>query len=545
MRSTAHSLYGVACHVRLSFVEVQVAEDQNTKSCQSSDKEVSPAGSAELNAGRSADSKKQSGEEGENEPPKPQSQLDREHIQQGAQPWPRSAGPEDNKLHPEHKPQQDNKSQQDDKPRQDDKLQPASSARAPDPRQNASKQHSLAGWIIFCLLVIGTAIMASLALARASYHPRTDDAEVFANFIGMAPQVEGPITELSIHDNDYVKAGQLLFVVDERPYRYALERALSQQASLEGQIEDRERSIRSQISGVRAANATVLSSASNRDAMAADISQAQADVSNAKAAVRRDEADRQYAADNLHRLEPLLAQQYVTVDQVDQARTLLEVRSRTVQQAESQVALAEARMNSNSAHFDQSDADVEQRRAQREQAVNGVQTLAPLVNQREERAAEVRSARYNLNNCKIYAPFDGYVTNLTTSLGAYVHPGTQVFTMIDTRTWWTIANFRETQLTHVILGSPADVFLLSRETQPLHGTVESIGYGVAPDPSVAGAITPGLPAVQRTLSWVHLAARYPVRIRIDSPPAYLRIGQSAVAVVYGRYSPIPSEATRH
>ena len=314
---------------------------------------------------------------------------------------------------------------------------------------STSKRHSLSGWIIFCLLMLGTGFTASLALARATYHPRTDDVEILADFIGMAPQVEGPITELPIHDNEFVKAGQLLFVVDERPYRFALERALSQQASLEGQIEDRQRSIRSQVSGVRAANATILSSASNRDAMAADITQAQADVSDAKAAVLRAEADRQYAADNLHRLEPLLAQQYVTVDQVDQARTSLEVRTRTVQQAESQVALAVARVSSNLAHYEQSSADVEQRRAQRDQAAAAVQTLAPLANQREERAAEMRNAKYNLGNCKVYAPFDGYVTNLTISLGQYVRPGVQVFTMIDSRKWWALANFRETQLKHI------------------------------------------------------------------------------------------------
>ncbi len=414
---------------------------------------------------------------------------------------------------------------------EDEKLEPASELNN-FTKLSISKRQSLSGWIIFCLLILGTGFTASLALSRATYHPRTDDVEVLADFIGMAPQVEGPITELPIHDNEYVKAGQLLFVVDERPYRFALERALSQQASLEGQIEDRQRSIRSQVSGVRAANATVLSSASNRDAMAADITQAQADVNDAKAAVLRAEADRQYAADNLRRLEPLLAQQYVTVDQVDQARTSLEVRSRTVQQAESQVALAEARVNSNLAHYEQSSADVEQRRAQRDQAAAGVQTLAPLANQREERAAEVRTAAYNLGNCKVYAPFDGYVTNLTISLGQYVRPGVQVFTMIDARKWWALANFRETQLKHITLGSRADVFLLARETQPLHGTVESIGYGVAPDPSVAGTIAPGLPAIQRTLNWVHLAARYPVRIRINAPPPYLRIGQSAVAVVH-------------
>ena len=395
------------------------------------------------------------------------------------------------------------------------------------------RKPSVLGWLVLASVILLAIVVSSVAILRAVTHPRTDDAEVFANFIGMAPQVDGPILQLPIQDNQYVHAGDLLFVIDERPYKYALERALSDQAALEGQIEDRRRYINSQISGVHVAAANVLSSASNRDAMQSDIAEAQANVNDAQAAVRRAQADLRYAADNLARLEPLLAQQFVTVDQVDQARTLVETRSRAVQQAEAQVALAVARVQSNQSHYEQSSADVEQRRAQREQAANGVQTLEPLTNQREERAAAVRLAQYNLNNCRVYAPFDGYVTNLTTSLGAYVHTGTQVFTMIDARRWWVIANFRETQLRHVAPGSSADVFLMSHENLPFRGVVESIGYGVTPDPSVAGTLTPGLPAVDRTLSWVHLAARYPVRIRILSPPAsLLRVGETAVAVVH-------------
>src|SRR5262249_28219747 len=133
----------------------------------------------------------------------------------------------------------------------------------------------------------------------------------------------------------------------------------------------------------------------------------------------------------------------------------------------------------------------------------------------------------------VYAPFDGYITNLTISVGEYVHTGSQVFTMIDARVWWVVANFRETQLKHVALGSQADIFLMSDENLPLRGVVESIGHGVTPDPGVAGFIAPGLPAIERSLNWVHLAARYPVRIRIESPPpSLLRIGQTAVAVVH-------------
>ena len=119
-------------------------------------------------------------------------------------------------------------------------------------------------------------IVVLIAVGRAVENPRTDDAEVFANFIGMAPQVDGPIMQLPIRDNQYVKAGDLLFVVDERPYRYALERAPSQQAALEGQIEDRRRSINSQISGVHVAQANIASSASNRDALSTTIAEAEA-----------------------------------------------------------------------------------------------------------------------------------------------------------------------------------------------------------------------------------------------------------------------------
>jgi membrane fusion protein, multidrug efflux system len=422
-----------------------------------------------------------------------------------------------------------------------------SATQTSQPPEHVQDQHDesfrrpkpLIAWLLLGCVVVLASIIVLIAVRRAVVNPRTDDAEVFANFIGMAPQVDGPIMQLPIRDNQYVKAGELLFVVDERPYRYALERAVSEQAALEGQIEDRRRSINAQISSVHVAQANIASSTSNRDAFSATISEAEANVADARAALRRAEADRKYSDDNLHRLEPLLGQQFVTVDQVDQARTLLETRTRAVQQAEAQVALSEAHVNTTRSQYKRSGADVEQSEAQREQAANGVETLAPLTNQREERAAAIRTARYNLDNCRVYAPFDGYITNLTTSVGEYVHTGTQVFTMIDARVWWVVANFRETQLKHVALGSPADLFLMSHETLPLRGVVESIGHGVTPDPSVAGVISPGLPNIERSLSWVHLAARYPVRIRIESPPSsLLRIGETAVAVVHPAHASV-------
>lgn len=157
------------------------------------------------------------------------------------------------------------------------------------------------------------------------------------------------------------------------------------------------------------------------------------------------------------------------------------------------------------------------------------------MSQRGERDADVRNARYNLNNCRVYAPFDAVVTNLTISVGEYAHVGQQVFTLIDARTWWALANFREGQLRHIRPGMHADVYLMSRAGERFRGVVDSIGFGVTPDPDVIGQLGPGLPDVQRTLNWVHLAARYPVRIRVENPPPdLLRIGETAVVTIRGK-----------
>jgi multidrug efflux system membrane fusion protein len=156
------------------------------------------------------------------------------------------------------------------------------------------------------------------------------------------------------------------------------------------------------------------------------------------------------------------------------------------------------------------------------------------VAQRQGRVAAIDNAQYNYNQCRVYAPFDARVTSLNISQGAYAHVGQEIFTLIDTRVWWVLANFRETQLKYVQPGMTADVYVMSDSRLRFTGIVESSGYGVIPDPSILGRITSGLPDVQRTLSWVHLASRYPVRIRIQSPPSdAIRLGESAVVVIRG------------
>jgi multidrug efflux system membrane fusion protein len=390
------------------------------------------------------------------------------------------------------------------------------------------------GRIVSISIIAGAFLTGLLVVSETSRYPRTDDAEVFANFIGIAPQVEGPITQLAVQDNAPVKQGGLLFEIDPRPYEYALQKARSDLNTLEGQITDQRRTIASQVSAVGAARANTDSAAANVDRAAAAVNEAKANVANAQAALSSAEAELLYQTNNFHRIEPLLAKQFVTVDQVDQARTAVTAREQAVHQQRSQLALAQAQVQSAQAQYEQATAAMEQSHSQLDQSQHSVLTIDPLTAQREGRASAVRTAEYNLNNCKVYAPFDGRVNNLTISQGAYAHTGQQVFTLIDTRIWWVVANFRETQLKHIQPGMHADVYVLSRPSVKYDGVVDSVGFGVQPDSTLVGSLTPGLPDVQRSLNWVHLATRFPVRVRITAPESEpFRLSESAVVVIRG------------
>jgi multidrug efflux system membrane fusion protein len=369
---------------------------------------------------------------------------------------------------------------------------------------NTQNRTVIGRWISLAV-VASAVVMGFVVLYRTNNYPRTDDAEIFANFIGIAPQVDGPLVRLNVKDNQLVKTGDLLYEIDERPYRYALENALSEQAALEGQIADEQRRIAALVSAVSVAQENIHS--------------AEAEVTDADRGVGRARAEWTYANNNLHRLEPLLAKQFVTVDQVDKARSSETAMAEALRQAESQQTLSQAKLKSTL--------------AQHEQARHAVTTLEPLINQRGAKAA-VKNAQYQLNNCRVYAPFDGIVTNLTISEGAYAHVGQEMFTLIDARTWWAIGNFREGLLGRIAPGMKADVYVMSRPDVRFSAIVDSVGFGVTPDPDRIGHLSPGLPDVQRTLNWVHLASRYPVRVRVENPTGDLfRLGESAVVTIRG------------
>src|SRR6201995_1677687 len=108
-------------------------------------------------------------------------------------------------------------------------------------------------------IILCTAITGLLVIRQITADPRTDDAEVFANYIGIAPLVNGPITRLYISDNQFVKEGDPLFDIDDRPYSYALAHARSDLNARRGELGDERRIIAGKVGGVDVAKPGALS----------------------------------------------------------------------------------------------------------------------------------------------------------------------------------------------------------------------------------------------------------------------------------------------
>jgi membrane fusion protein, multidrug efflux system len=320
----------------------------------------------------------------------------------------------------------------------------------------------------------GILILAALVLAwfiyKAYYaNPRTDDAYVHANTASVAAHVSGQIIRLPINDNQRVKKGDILFVVDPRPYKLALNAARTKLNLTEIEVKTQQDTINS---------------------AAAQLTERRVDAANAK----------QY----LDRIVPLREHDFVTDNDVVEARNKL-----TAAQAGVEAAASELR-----------------------KAKDALGILGD-VNQRVRAAEEeIEDAQLNYDYCSVRTPFDGFVTNLNISEGQYANAGQPVLTLVDDRNWYVLAYFREDLLNRIRPGMRADVSLLSYPGQRFQGKVQGIGWGLFQQ---NGASVGGLPNVEETLNWVRLNQRFPVRIvleRADGGHPF-RMGQTAVVTIRG------------
>lgn len=376
------------------------------------------------------------------------------------------------------------------------------------------------------IVIFVSAVAISIHACRVSFvNPRTDDAAVRANIVGIAPHVSGPIVDLPVADNQCVKQGDLLFVVDCRPYDTRLARARADLALVSKQVDAQRKAIQAAGSEVERRKAGVA-------AASADIARTQEARAAAAAAVIRLQADAAYAADYLRRVEPLLAREYVTADAVADARRRRDSTAAAVQEAQRQLRAAQAQVEQGVATREGAARGVEQARQDAARAQDLLAQIGDLNAQIQSAEATVRAAELDVGYCRVTAPFDAYVTNLNIAVGEYAREGQRLFALVDDRVWYVLADFRETYLPSIKPGMAADVFLFTAPGRRFRGVVDGIGWATQP---VDGPTEGVLPPVRRTLNWVRLANRFQVRIRlVERDPEYpFRMGTTAVVTIRG------------
>jgi multidrug efflux system membrane fusion protein len=409
----------------------------------------------------------------------------------------------------------------------------------------------LVGRLLGGAIVAAAAIAVVVTLLQWERRPQTDDATVRANFVGIAPQVSGRIVELHVRDNQFVHKGDLLFVVDPRPYEIAVARARANLGLTRKEVEGLR-------NGVSTAEAAIARAAAQLDASAADVVRREADPVAADAEIARLEAQRaaseaallrakaelRHAEDYLARVEQLLPERFVTEDKVEEARTKRVSAAMAAEQARTSVLAADAALDegrakkraavatltATRAQHVASEAALRQSRSDRAKAEDSIGQLANTNTRIAAAEAALHSAELDLEYTRVRAPFSGRVVNLNISPGAFARTGVEVFTLVDSGTWYVMANFRETQLRHIPAGAPVDLYLQSHPGRHFRGTVVGLGWAVLPE---NGTSVNGLPRVERSLDWIRLAARFPVRIKVEDPDESFRIGASAVATVHG------------
>ncbi len=328
--------------------------------------------------------------------------------------------------------------------------------------------------IVAGLIVVAAVISGWLSVRQTTLNPLAEDAELGASVVHVSSSVPGRIISLNVEENSKVLRGDLLFSIEPDLYRFRVEQAQAELKMAQAAQDTQQR--------------TVVAEQSNAAITDEQIVRARANL--------------KLATQTLARLQPLLPKGYVTAQQVDDAATAKHDAEVSLNQALKQSLAAEALVSTTAA----SEALVVARRA------------ALAIAERE------------LANTQIRAPHDGRVVGLTVSVGEFVIPDQAIFTLINTEHWHASAFFRETELKNISVGDCATVYVMADRQRAIQGRVEGIGWGVSSEDLLN--IPRGLPYVPKSLNWVRVVQRFPVRISLDNPPEELmRVGATAVVVV--------------
>ncbi|KQW29416.1 hemolysin D [Rhizobium sp. Root274] len=361
--------------------------------------------------------------------------------------------------------------------------QPAAISSAPAAEQAApaKKRRSPVLPVVLLAILGGGAWYGYEWWTNGRFLVSTEDAYIEGDIAIISPKISGYVEKVNVDSNQFVHAGDPLVTLDGGDYQIALEQAQANKTSAELAV----KRIDAQIIGGEAS-----------------IAQAKAQLGALQASVRGAEITAKRATD-------LAAKSVGTTADLDNAKVALDQANANLIAGEAAVASAEANLSL--------------LRAQRDEALSTVrlQDLA------------IDKAQRDLDFTVLKAPYDGIVGNLAVQDGDLVSAGKRLAALVPTSELYIEANFKETQIAHLIPGSKVSIHVDAYGEQPLEGTVTSI----AP---ASGAIFSMLPAENATGNFTKVVQRVPVRIALPKDAlagGHLRAGLSVIVDVDTRTAP--------
>jgi membrane fusion protein (multidrug efflux system) len=353
------------------------------------------------------------------------------------------------------------------------------------PSQKAVKRTALA-----LALVLGIAAAADFGYGYATtgrYLETTDDAYVKADSTIISPKVSGYIAQVQVGDNEKVKASQLLARIDDRDFKAALDQAHADVNASEAAV----RNLDAQIS-----------------LQAPIIEQGTADVAAA-------EANLQFAREEQARYDGLMKTGSGTIQRAQQTDAALREKAAQLQHGKSGLLAAQRKV------------DV--------LTTDRAKAVAQLD---RSRAVEAQAA-LNLSYTQITAPVDGTVGARSLRVGQYVQAGTQLMAVVPLDAVYVVANFKETQLTHVRNGQPVEIEIDSFHGTKLRGHVDSL----SPASGLEFAL---LPPDNATGNFTKIVQRVPVKIVLDDHTltGLLRPGMSAEPTINTKATVLAERETK-
>ena len=362
-------------------------------------------------------------------------------------------------------------------------------------------------------ILTGTIVAVAVIVVLLRYwvyvtNPWTRNGQVRAQVIQITPRVSGTIVNLPVADNQFVKAGDLLFEIDQRTFEANLEQARAELDNIRDDIE----------------------------ALSKQVEAAQADVEAADATIKQSQAA---IAGYTGRVEETLKEykRQKTLDkQGATSKRMVEEAKANWVAAVNQKANAEAQMLQMQASLSEANANLAKAKA--DLGAPGDQNA-----QVRLAKAKVQSAQLNLEFTQKKAPVDGYVTNLNMRLGSQAVENQPIMALVDVNSYWVTGFFRENYIGDIRKGDRAVITLMTYPDKPLEGRVDSLGWGIAQDDGSPGYDL--LPNINPTFEWIRLAQRVPIRIHIelDKLPqgVQLRVGTTASVLVMAGTSDDKSE----